>query len=169
MRNPLLSFCTLLLVAVAAFAGPANAAGAVSITHAWTRAMPPGSTACAVYMTVSSATDDSLMSADAAIAAGATFHLHEIANGVATMRAIDHVDISGGKPFVFAPLGYHVMLTGLKAPLAPGQHFPLTLHFAKAGAVMVDVAVHALGTAVMAPPTKPMPSMPGMDGMDMSH
>ncbi len=41
----------------------------------------------------------------------------------------------------FAPGGYHIMLTGLKAPLKTGDSFPLTLTFAGAGEVKVDVKV----------------------------
>jgi copper(I)-binding protein len=33
------------------------------------------------------------------------------------------------------------MLIGLKAPLVQGQHFPLTLHFEKAGNITTDVTV----------------------------
>jgi copper(I)-binding protein len=163
MKKSFPSLFALFLTALAMLPASADAAGSVSITHAWTRALPAGASVCAVYMTVSSPTDDRLLGASSAIAAKATFHIHEIANGVATMQAVDHVDIAGGTPFVFAPLGYHVMLTGLKAPLSPGQHFALSLRFEKAGVVVVDVSVHALRTAVMAPPTLPMTAMPGMD------
>jgi copper(I)-binding protein len=40
-------------------------------------------------------------------------------------------------------MGYHVMLMELKdkSKLVDGQHFPLTLHFEKAGDVTVEVAV----------------------------
>jgi len=38
-------------------------------------------------------------------------------------------------PAVLAPGGYHLMLRDLKPPLVAGQSFPLTLNFAKAGAL----------------------------------
>ncbi len=41
-------------------------------------------------------------------------------------------------------MAYHVMLLDLKDrdPLQDGKHFPLTLHFEKAGNVTVKVVVH---------------------------
>jgi hypothetical protein len=39
----------------------------------------------------------------------------------------------------------HMMLLGLKAPLRPGQSFPLTLDFAKAGERQVSVKVEPVG------------------------
>ena len=44
------------------------------------------------------------------------------------------------------PGGFHIMLIGLKHPLEEGQRFPLTLIFAKAGEVTVEVTVDAVGS-----------------------
>jgi copper(I)-binding protein len=63
------------------------------------------------------------------------------------MRAVPSVSIPAGKTVTFAPGGYHIMLTGLKQPLIAGQSFPLTVTFAHAGPVTVEVKVQALGGA----------------------
>ncbi len=60
-----------------------------------------------------------------------------------------------GKPLVFAPGGYHIMLTGLSHALDAGQRFPITLTFAHAGPVTVEVTV------------QPMSYMPPGDAMKM--
>lgn len=43
------------------------------------------------------------------------------------------------------PSNYHVMLTGLKAPLKEGQTLPLTLTFAHAGPQQVTVEIDKVG------------------------
>jgi copper(I)-binding protein len=48
-----------------------------------------------------------------------------------------------------APQGLHLMLMGLEKPLVAGEHFPLTLHFAKGGDRVVEVSVQS--------PTAPPP------------
>ena len=48
-----------------------------------------------------------------------------------------------------APGGVHLMLIDLKEPLKQGETFPLTLTFAKAGAMTIKVPVKA--PAEMAP------------------
>ena len=44
-----------------------------------------------------------------------------------------------------APGGYHIMLMGLKQPLKEGDHIPITLTFAHAGAITAQVTVVAGG------------------------
>jgi periplasmic copper chaperone A len=58
---------------------------------------------------------------------------------------------------VMKPGSMHVMLIGLKHPLARGDSFPLTLRFEKAGEQTVSVHVEKIGAMEM-------PGMPGMDG-----
>jgi copper(I)-binding protein len=59
-------------------------------------------------------------------------------------------------------MGYHIMLVGLKSPLKPGDRFPMTLTFDKAGKVDVTVVVQDKEAAQSGPTAgaAPMP-MPG--------
>ncbi|HTR85708.1 MAG TPA: copper chaperone PCu(A)C [Reyranella sp.] len=43
------------------------------------------------------------------------------------------------------PRGYHLLLRGLKAPLAQGQRMPVTLTFEKAGERRIELVVEAEG------------------------
>jgi periplasmic copper chaperone A len=43
------------------------------------------------------------------------------------------------------PRGYHLLLTGLKAPFVQGAKVPVTLTFEKAGDITVEMAVEAPG------------------------
>jgi copper(I)-binding protein len=64
-------------------------------------------------------------------------------DGLMKMQQVQTVDVPAGSEATFAPMGFHVMLLELKdkSKLTDGQHFPLTLHFEKAGYVTVEVAV----------------------------
>ena len=66
------------------------------------------------------------------------------------MRAAPSVTIPADSTVTFAPGGYHVMLTGLKQPLVAGQSFPLTVSFAHAAPVTVEVKVQPLGRGAAA-------------------
>ncbi len=50
-----------------------------------------------------------------------------------------------GKSVVLKPGGYHLMLTGLKAPLKQGDLLKLTLVFEKAGAIDLEATVQPIG------------------------
>ena len=119
--------------------------GAVKITNAWARATPGGAQTGAAYLTIETAAADRLTGVDTPIAAKAELHQMILEDGVMKMRPLAAIDLPAGKPVILKPGALHVMLSGLKAPLLPGQSFPLTLHFASAGAREVTVAVAKAG------------------------
>jgi copper(I)-binding protein len=57
------------------------------------------------------------------------------------MRQVSSIDVPAGGTVSLQPGGLHIMLIDLKEPLRQGETFPLTLTFAKAGKVAVDVPV----------------------------
>ena len=60
------------------------------------------------------------------------------------MRQLDAIDVPPGSAVTLKPSGIHLMLR-LARPLKEGETFPLTLTFAKAGAVVVTVKVGKVG------------------------
>ena len=88
---------------------------------------------------------DQLVGASTPVAANAQVHETINDNGIMKMRPVAAVPIPPGQTVTLAPGGYHIMLIGLKHPLAAGQSFPLTLQFAHAPSVTVDVTVRAMG------------------------
>lgn len=133
-------FAALLLAACA------PAAPDVEVTDAWARATAQGQSA-AVYASIASRGDeDALTGASTPRAQMAMIHAGETVDGVARMRHATTVAVPAGGTLALAPGGTHVMLTGLKAPLAAGETFPLTLTFAKAGSREVTVTVVAPGS-----------------------
>jgi hypothetical protein len=130
-------------------AGLARAEAPVA-RDAWARATPPGSDVAAVYVTlVGGTTADRLESASTPRATMTHLHSVDDAGGMARMRPVEGVDVPAGKTVALAPQGLHIMLMGLDQPLAAGERFPLTLHFARGGDRTVEVRVQS--------PTAPPP------------
>jgi copper(I)-binding protein len=84
---------------------------------------------------------DRLLSASGDVANTIELHTHLLENNVMKMRKIDAIEVAPGEPTMLRPGGLHIMLIGLKKPLAAGQTFPLTLKFEKAGETSVQVTV----------------------------
>ncbi len=125
----------------AAGAGPG---GTIEVSDAWARSTSPAARNGAAYMTVSNhgAASDRLLSAATEVAERAELHEHLMQDGVAVMRQVTAVEVESGGEVSFRPGGLHVMLMSLDAPLSVGDSFEVTLSFAEAGAITVEVPVH---------------------------
>ena len=168
----------LMAAAAALFAVPASAdSGGIKVEQVWARATPGAVKSGAIYLTITNtgSTPDTLEGvASSPAAAHADVHEMKMVKGVMEMRSVKSLTIEPGKSLVFQPGGYHVMLTGLKAPLKEGQTVPLTLTFAHAGTEQVTASVGKVGAMhagdMSAMPgshaapamNKDMSSMPGM-------
>jgi copper(I)-binding protein len=142
-----------------AFATPAFAGdGPIHVADAKARPTAPGGTGV-VYMIVMNhgTADDDLTGLSTPIADKAEMHRTMDMNGMSHMEAVADLPVKANAAVTFAPGALHVMLTGLKQPLKLGDNFPLTLNFAKAGAITVTVSVQQIKAV-----TKPMADMPGM-------
>lgn len=160
MRKSLLAFAVLLGFSGAAMAHEYES-GNLHIDHPWSLLLPANSVNGAAYFIVQNhgKEADRLLGADTDRAASAEVHQHVEKDGMMKMVKVEGVDIPAGGKIVFAPGQYHLMLFGLKKPLADGERFPLTLHFQKAGDVKVEVAVQ-----------KDAPLSKGTEGgTDMGH
>jgi periplasmic copper chaperone A len=142
--------------AATAWAGSASAAP-IMVSGAWSRVTPSADSAAVVYLTVTdSSTPDTLLGARTPVAKTAALHQSRMANGIMEMGAVGTLALAPGKPLAFAPGGYHIMLTGLAHVLNAGDHFPITLTFAHAGAVTAEVTVQPMSYA---PPAADMGGM----------
>ena len=133
-----LTIAAVVAVVVAAHAGDVSVSGAFARASA-----TPSTKAGAVYFTIrnESASADTLTGVVTDAAQMAMLHETVEENGVASMRHLESLEIAPKETVTLAPKKLHVMLTGLKAPLKQGQHISLTLTFAKAGEVRIDVPV----------------------------
>jgi copper(I)-binding protein len=145
MSKNLVVFAACLLIAGTAAAQQ----GAVEVTDAWARATPGKAENGAAYLTIASPTPDRLTGLATPAAKAAELHMmtmeETVAGGVMRMRPLAGVDLPAGQKIAMKPGAMHIMLVGLKAPLRPGQSFPMTLYFEKAGSREVTVTVEKAG------------------------
>jgi hypothetical protein len=146
----------------------------IKIDQVWARATPGAAKTAAIYLTVTNTgtTPDTLEGAASTPAAEhADLHEEKMANGVMEMRPVKSLTIAPGKSVTLEPNGYHIMLTGLKAPLKEGQSVKLTLTFEHAGTQQVTASVAKVGAmhagetsggSAGAGMSYDMSSMPGM-------
>lgn len=125
-------------------------AGPITISHPWTRPTPGTATPGVGYMTLDNhgPEDDRLVAATSSAAETVTMHRTEVNGGIARMLPQEGgIAIPAHGSARLEPGGLHLMLGGLKAPLALGQAVPLTLTFERAGTVAVELKVERRPTA----------------------
>jgi copper(I)-binding protein len=145
------------LAAAVAIAAPAAAASPIVVSDAWARATPNGAQTAAAYLTITNkgSTADRLLGGETPAARALQVHEMSMTNGIMHMGEVKGgAAIAPGASLKLQPGGWHLMLIGLKAPLAAGGQVPVTLRFEKAGTVKLVLPVRA------APP---------MGGMAMHH
>lgn len=120
-----------------------QAAEALTVSSAWSRAMPPSVPTGAAYFKLNNAGEqqERLIGAQTPRAGKTELHTHVHEGDIMRMEQIDSVEIPAGGQAEFKPGGNHVMMFELKEPLVAGDSFPLTLIFEHAGEVTVDVMI----------------------------
>ncbi len=148
MTRYLLSAAT---VAAIALASPVMAhgfkIGNLAIAHPWSRQTAPGQTTGGGFMVIKNdgRVADRLVAVASPAAVSAGLHSMSMQGGVMRMRPVKGgLAIPAGGTLELLPGGYHIMLTGLKAPLALGKMVPLTLRFAHAGTITVQLKVESV-------------------------
>jgi copper(I)-binding protein len=149
------SLLLLATVVGGAMAAPAAAheftTGALTIKHPWTRASVGRTGAGFADMVNAGLSPDRLLSATSPAAATVEIHTMTMDGGIMRMRPLpDGLAIPARGSAALKPGGAHLMLIGLKAPLVKGTLVPVTLRFAKAGPVKVELKVEAAGAAAPA-------------------
>ena len=101
----------------------------INITDNWVRATAEGQDVGAAYMTITSASDNSLVKVESSVTDSVEIHSMSIENGVMKMRMLEQLDLKANTPNKLAPGGFHLMLFDLKKPLKAGETVSFTLHF----------------------------------------
>ena len=122
---------------------------AVTVTKQWARTSAEGAEMGAAYMHIEVSLDDQLVGAavDMSVAMEAQIHEMVMSGGNMTMQEVESIPVKTGEMLELEPGGYHVMLMGLTKPLVTGETVSVTLTFAKAGAVVVQVPVQEAAPA----------------------
>ena len=90
---------------------------------------------------------DRLVTAASPMAEKIEIHGIKVVGPGITMRPLEKgVGLPADTTITLKPRGYHLMMYGLKAPLAKGQLVPVTLSFEKAGAQQVELVFEGEGT-----------------------
>jgi len=144
-----------LLVATPLVATPLAAqataqATAVTVREAWVREAAAGRAVTGAFLILENTSDAARALVRGKASVGDTLELHEMKreNGMMRMSPVPRIDIPAKGSVALRPGGYHLMLFGLKAPLAAGDTVRLTLTF--------DDGT----TAQVKAPVRPMQGMP---------
>lgn len=132
--------CALLLVPCAR--------AAVRLDAAWVRETAPGQTVGAGYLTIVnlSARPERLLGAFSPAAEAVQIHEMSLHDGVMRMRQLEAgIVIPSNSTVKLETGGTHLMLLRLKAPLVPGQSFPITFKFRDSGMVTTSFVVEPIG------------------------
>jgi copper(I)-binding protein len=161
-----------LLAAILSLWGGAAAAetytvGSIEIGNPWARATPKGASVGGAYMTITNkgAEADRLIGVSSPVANQTEVHQMAMDKDVMSMRPVQGgLEIKPGQTVVFNPESFHLMLIGLKQPMAQGGRVKATLDFAKAGKLDLEFVVESIGAQG---PSGAAPA--GMDHGAMDH
>jgi copper(I)-binding protein len=125
------------------WAGAVAAAEPLTVADAWVRATPPGATTAAAYLTLtnSGAAADRLLGATTSAARAVEIHTHVVDGGLHRMVRVAELTLPAGEAVRLEPGGLHLMLVDLAAPLAAGTTVALSLRFASAATLELEVPV----------------------------
>ena len=154
----LLMFCIFMLSAFPSFAEETHERVLIEVEKAYAFATAPQQKNGAVFGVIRnlgvehlSGKDLVVHKAESDVAERIELHTHEMDGDTMMMREVERYDLPDGKVLTLEPMGYHIMLIGLKEPLKEGESFPMTVYIGDGsdhdyGGVTFDVDVVAPGT-----------------------
>jgi periplasmic copper chaperone A len=122
--------------------------GSIEVGDPWARATPKGASVGGAYMTVTNkgTEADRLVGVFSPIAGRLEVHQMAMDKGIMSMRPVQGgLEIKPGQTVVLNPESSHIMLMGLKQPLAQGARLKATLEFARAGKLDLEYVVESMG------------------------
>ena len=121
----------------------------VGVETAWARTTGWRTVSAAVYLTLHNLDHDALTLTSVSTEAAETVEIHNsfMEDGIMRMQPAGALTIPQDGTLEMAPGGLHVMLTKLRAPLAEGDVFPITLHIEGEK----DITVHVSVTGIAGP------------------
>lgn len=137
----------LILSPISALAHEVFTLGTLEISDGFSRATLPNAPVGAGYLTITNkgTADDTLVSASSAVAGMTQIHEMKMEGDVMKMNEVaGGLIIPAGQSVVLAPGGLHIMFMDLKQALVEGSTIPVTLTFATAGTIEVQLAVGSI-------------------------
>jgi copper(I)-binding protein len=120
----------------------------IDISRPWARAASATDLQAAGFLTLvnKGGEADRLIAASSPLAEKIEIHgIRVVGPGIAMRPLEKGVGLPPATTITLKPRGYHLLLQGLKAPLAKGQRVPVTLSFENAGPRQVELTVEAEG------------------------
>lgn len=131
------------LLAALLLSASVYAADDVKVEGAWTRATAPNQDMAMVYMSITSTQNATITGVSSKAAKTAEMHTMEHKGGMMKMYEVKSINLPANERMDMNMHGYHLVLSGLKAPLKAGRTVPLTLSIEMADKRVVKVDVQA--------------------------
>lgn len=122
--------------------------GKLVISDPWARGSSPVSPEYGGFFVVTNKaeTADRLVSASSKLADRIEIHAIKVVGAGISMRPLqDGLRIPADTSLTLKPRGYHLLMLGVKVPLAEAASLPVTLVFDQAGSVDIELVVRAAG------------------------
>ncbi len=127
---------------------PVCRVGSIEISRPWARSSSSRALEAGGFLTIANqgAAADRLIAAASPVAEKIEVHaIRVVGSGIAMRRLDDGLALPAATTLTLKPRGYHLLLQGLKAPLAKGTRLPVKLTFEKAGSIDIELTVEAEG------------------------
>jgi copper(I)-binding protein len=145
-------------------------AESITVENPYVRAIPPGQTISASFLTLKNSSDKDidLVKATSDIAENVELHEHVHENGMMKMRQVPKISIAAKSTTELKPGGYHIMLIGLKKAIQPKDIIDINLQFSDGSQQAIKAEVKKIAMGMMKKKMGGMAgegAMKGMKGM----
>ena len=147
------------LLALATGLACTSANAGITVSDPWVRGVVAGQTDTGVYMKLTSTSDTTLVGVSSSAARSAQIHEMMKHGDMMMMHEVKKLPVSAQGGLDLDSSNYHIMLMGLKKPLAVGEKVPLVLTFQDAAGAQSSVSVQAV--------VRPIAAGTGHDNMSM--
>ena len=121
----------------------------IDVSNAYMREVIPGNSVTSAYMTISNQSDAEikLVAATSSISPTIEIHEHTMRDGMMRMGQVAGITIGAGEQATLQPMGLHLMVFDLAAPLKAGQQVTMTLAFENNQKIDVTMPVRSIKQA----------------------
>ncbi len=141
------SLVLVFLLSACGTSAPTISKGAIEISAPFANAVGVGENSAAFMSIKNNGSEaDTLFKASCDAAMMVTIMDSKMEGDVMSMSDVTGIEMPAGSTVELKSGGYHIMLMDLKQELKAGSTISITLEFAKAGKITLDVPVNAIGS-----------------------
>ncbi|MCX6056911.1 MAG: copper chaperone PCu(A)C [Chloroflexi bacterium] len=141
------SLVLVFLLSACGTSAPMASKGAIEITASFANAVGVGENSAAFMSIKNNGSEaDTLLKASCDAAMMVTIMDSKMEGDVMSMSDVSGIEMPAGSTVELKSGGYHIMLMDLKQELKAGSTISITLEFAKAGKITLDLPVNAIGS-----------------------